>query len=218
MKIKKILSGLFVVILVGGVVGIGALGYRHRDDIKDWLNGSSEVSSITSSEDTTSDESSETPINVVVNKTFFEFAESELFDEVENYQTAGPNFWNYRKTIRGVETVFEYPATTDPELTGFAYNYLGYDPHFLVNIDNYGSLSLYVNEIKMSTSNYSLQENRYDFSLPSTFSGAISTQDDQIAVKGLLNKSVYSSDVLEDGGGQYVLDEDGVTKLYLYQV
>ncbi len=220
MKIKKVLSGLFVLILVGGVVGIGALGYRHRDDIKDWLNGSSEATSITSSEDTTSDESSEQLINVVLNKTFLEFTESEFFTGAENFQSAGPDYWNYRNTIDDVQVTFGYPATADPELTGFAYNNRGYNPSIFVSLDtDYGRLSLYVNGVNLTSSNYEPAASHYSFNLPSAFSSALSnTEDDQIALKGLLNKSIHPSEVLEDEQGQYVFDDDGLTKLYLYQV
>jgi hypothetical protein len=94
MKIKKVLSGLFVLILVGGVVGIGALGYRHRDDIKDWLNGSSEATSITS-EDNSENPSYDATVNF---RTVYTLDLSDLsnvnFTETEKTQY-GTNYYEY---------------------------------------------------------------------------------------------------------------------------
>lgn len=166
MKIKKVLSGLFVLILVGGVIGVGALGYRHRDEIKDWLNGSSEATSITS-EDNSENPSYDATVNF---RTVYTLDLSDLsdvnFTETEKTQY-GTNYYEYT----GIkDETFNIIIASTVQLTDFSNITVGFTrENKAPSLDKIGVTFLADNVPEIPTSNnllYAYNDN------PLIFNGA----------------------------------------------
>lgn len=211
-KAQRLQKGLTVALITVLSLGIVSTLGKMLNDRYDWIDKTLELFK----------PSEETPIetkliNVVVQKEF-EFTESEFFAGAsESYllqQSGGVSLYAYDFEINGFK--FVYAAVNQQSATSFGYTSGGglYSQfHFP---SNYLKFAINGRNVPIT---YSADQNnllnRFVYSVPN---GLFTDSDDVFYFSYLSNFSIDPADVLTDDDGQYVLDVDGVTKLYLYQV
>lgn len=220
-KAQRLQKGLTVALITVLSLGIVSTVGKMLNDKYDWIEKAKDLfvkPGETSEDPITSEETLiETKlINVVVIKDY-EITELEFFSEGKDtyiaFTDSGANHYAYDYEFTSNNFISFINSTFDaPE--SFQYSSDRIDAALVFPLT---SFDIRINSILVPE--YSdIYEYFPNKTAIKAFYENFNSDNDVLSFKNFENLSVDPGDVLQDDEGQYVLDVDGVTKLYLYQV